>query len=640
MSLRSRAAAPTANGEGDHEQKARLDRVLRAGLVDQERMNGSAPTGVLGFLRTLLNKEPLIPSAPQREPSFPTGPRFYSGSDGATQPPGGEGFYSSAIKQGNLKDESITVPFGGRVMQGTYTGETVKGEPYGKGEFVVKGLYPTPLDKYGELQSHVQELMLNLNVDKEKVRAAREAVETEAAIPTEAYDAAWNDIKSFARAQKKDSGDTDDTDVTLKLLVEWGMKNPHQFDLFGAHAGMSRDDFRAGYMIPMVKAGDELGGPISDGVLSTVEFKKYVAALRHGDVDITPDRRREPTAAEAMKIGQQVLRGDFEDGAFVGGLDTFVSTVSTEEGSTKHTVQIKRRNPGLGIDKVTYEMRQDGWMTQWVVLGRADDIDPTLYRGNVEVLTRNRVHRFAWSGPAERVHMLDGTARVLKGISALSADRIVLNGIAKVCVTVAETEEQIWLSGEMVNDRLRGKVTADVPMPGIDGLVFYVDGYDKHGVPIVRMPDNSPRSPSPPPTSRRLLSSPPSPPYSPYSPAFEAWKKQQAALKRERRRNLPHDHRKAHAWRQHRRGVRSHGDELGSNGDDSFFDVLVEGVVDDLFDALAEWSFTRPPPDAEFKAHTQCMMIGVATALSLLYVHNQRHAPPRPTHWIRVTNNP
>ncbi|MGZ0213824.1 MAG: hypothetical protein ACKVI4_15230, partial [Actinomycetales bacterium] len=488
MSLRPRAAAPTARGECDREQKARLECALRAGLVEQERRNGSAPTGVVGpLLSGVITRQNEPPSAPRppRGPDFPTGPRDAPPPPGARG--GGERAYARAIDRGYLKDAPITVEFGGSVMNGTYTGETINGVPDGNGDFVVT-LMSEPLvnDRYGELQSRAQALKRDAGVDEETLRAARAAVEAEAAIPTEAYDAVWKDIKSFARTQKKDQA------VTINLLVKWAKNNRHQLDLFGAHSDIDLNNLRDRYLEPLIRTGDELGGAGFDAELTTSEFKSYVAALRRGEVDITPDRRREHTAVEAMEIGQQVLTGDFAGGEFVGGLDTTVSTV----GGTEHTLTVARSTPGLAIDKVTYEMRQGGTLTQRIVLGRADETNPALHRGKVLIGTRNRVHRFGWSGPAEQVKMRDGTARVHDGISDLSADRVVLNGMGEVRVTVAETGEQIWLKGELVDDRLRGKVTASAPVPGVDGRVFYVDGYDEYDVPIVRVPTK----PSPPPT--------------------------------------------------------------------------------------------------------------------------------------------
>ena len=523
MSLRPRAAAPTAKDEGGREQKTRLDCALRAGLVEQERRNGSAPTGV-GALVPLLsgvitqNNQPPLPPPPSPPPDT-----YYNTWIGQRE--GGARAYSSAIEKGYLKDTSITVRVGVSVMSGTYTGETINDVPEGNGEFVVTPMSapmsaPVVDDKYGELQYRVKELKRKSGVEcsvferrqhtcllhKKRLREARKAVETEAAIPTEAYDAAWKDIKAFCKARRQGS-----TDVTVPNLVRWGLENKHQLDLFGANKNITLNNLRDKFFVPMVVTGDKLGGVRYDSVMTTSEWKSYIAALRRGEVDITPDRHREPTAAKSIfynYVGPRVLSGDFTGGAFVGGFDTTVSTVNDE----KHTLTIGRTGPGLKIDKVTYEMRQGDKLLQRIVLGRQDEFDPTLFRGNVKVLTRNRVHRFAWSGPAERVKMREGTAHHPNSLVGgdLSSGSIVLNGIAKVCVTVNATGDHIWLSGNMVDNRLMGKVTANVPVPGIDGLVFYVDGYDKYDVPIVRVSAKSSRSPPSPP-SRPSRPSPPSP---------------------------------------------------------------------------------------------------------------------------------
>lgn len=516
----SMSVRPVVTGTYVGRRSRRLDDVLRAG---QARANQDEqkpePTGVLGPLLSSVPARPRAIFPPSRPPVHPNMPPMPDREPKNRQ----NRAYKSAIDRKVVRDKLVkTATVLGVKREGVYTGELVNGKPDGSGELVLPSSFSEVADNKYTLSEERVEQLKQEGASDEELRVARAEVERLAVIPRERYNEAWKSIKAFAREK--------DRKINLNTLVLWARAHHDQWDLFGAHSAMSLNELRDKYLARVMADGDLIamdGGSLkTDGVLTTDEFNKYIDAFQRGEIDIVA--RRQALGTQKLET-RRWATGIWYDGQLTDGMVSQEVQPTGSKNLVNHVdFKIKDARPLGGTEhtmSLLGETHEDGKLVHKVFVedfGRQGDV--WKLRGKILWTSRPTKLLFPWAGPTEMVKLRNGKGTLKKTHpSYVARSNPTLTGYAEVRLTIADTGEHLWLSGEMVNNKLFGEVTASGRVPGLELYDehprFFIDGYHKDGRPMVRFlnvadetPPDAPASPEPQPPKPSPPPPPPPPP--------------------------------------------------------------------------------------------------------------------------------
>lgn len=523
MSRRTESATSLAQSPQKSVHSRRLDYVLRAGA---EKCNGTLnkaptpePTGVLGLLSLLPGTTPRreryrlqgrhdnyetpaqkrIVEESGRGGVFPGPDEYktpdYKGPSYPDQPP----VYKGPLVREQVDGKAIKgLVANGTKHNGQYTGQLLNGKADGTGELILPSItVHDPEYSYNLSEDRVVQL-LSEGAGDEDVRIARAEVEHRAQIPLTAYDDVWKSIKQFARDSKRE--------VTINTLVKWAKDHRDKWYLFGAHDTLSLNMFRDSYLAPMVAAADQVSmvgnSLITDSVITTGEFKKFVDDFKSGVVHITSQRKRGSTGDSETRLW---MVGTWDNGQLVDGAMSSETELVSSKLNVRIDVPIKatmNREGAVVNMGLRQETRKDGKLVHRIYVANIENgsENSILLSGAIMWSSRPTEMRFEWAGEAEMLKIKNGHGTLdqayynyMEGLGSLNPT---LSGNAEVRLTIASTGEHVWLRGHMVENRLMGLVTPSGPIPNMVGLTeedgsFYICSYDQHGRPVVGSSETS-----------------------------------------------------------------------------------------------------------------------------------------------------